>query len=121
MTTLITADQSMLLLAFLFVAASASIIIEQRYKWSSKVPGAVIALIIAIAFSSFNIIPTDAPVYDMVWGYVVPIAIPLLLFQVNVKSIFTESRRLLIIFLMSSIGTMLGAFIAFFIFKDYIP
>lgn len=121
MTTLITADQSMLLLAFLFVAASASIIIEQRYKWSSKVPGAVIALIIAITFSSFNIIPTDAPVYDMVWGYVVPIAIPLLLFQVNIKSIFTESRRLLIIFLMSSIGTMLGAFIAFFIFKDYIP
>ncbi len=121
MNTLITADQSMILLAFLFVAASASIVIEQRYKWSAKVPGAVIALIIAITFSSFNIIPTDAPVYDMVWGYIVPIAIPLLLFQVNVKSIFTESRRLLIIFLMSSVGTMIGAFAAFFTFKDYIP
>lgn len=121
MDTLITADQSMILLAFLFVAASASIIIEQRYKWSAKVPGAVIALIIAISFSSFNIIPTDAPVYDMVWGYVVPFAIPLLLFQVNVKSIFTESRRLLGIFLMSSIGTMIGAVAAFFTFRDYIP
>ena len=101
--TLISADQSMILLAFVVVAATASIIIEQRYKWSDKVPGAVIALIIAIAFSSFNIIPTDAAVYDVVWGYVVPIAIPLLLFQVNVKSIFGESRRLLIIFLLSSV------------------
>lgn len=121
MKTLISADQTLVLLAFLFVAASASIIIEQRYKWSAKVPGAVIALIIAISFSSFNIIPTDAAVYDMVWAYVVPIAIPLLLFQVNVKSIFTESRRLLFIFLLSSIGTMLGAFIAFFTFKNWIP
>lgn len=121
MNTLISADQTWLLLAFLFVAASASIIIEQRYKWSAKVPGAVIALIIAISFSSFKIIPTDAAVYDMVWAYVVPIAIPLLLFQVNVKSIFTESRRLLFIFLLSSIGTMLGAFIAFFTFKNVIP
>ena len=121
MKTLISADQTVVLLAFLFIAASASIIIEQRYKWSAKVPGAVIALIIAISFSSFNIIPTDAAVYDMVWAYVVPIAIPLLLFQVNVKSIFTESRRLLFIFLLSSIGTIVGAFIAFFIFKDWIP
>lgn len=121
MKTLISADQTLILLAFLFVAASASIIIEQRYKWSAKVPGAVIALIIAISFSSFNIIPTDAAVYDAVWAYVVPIAIPLLLFQVNVKSIFTESRRLLFIFLLSSVGTMLGAFIAFFAFKAWIP
>lgn len=121
METLISADQTWLLLAFLFVVASASIVIEQRYKWSAKVPGAVIALIIAITFSSFKIIPTDAPVYDMVWGYVVPIAIPLLLFQVNVKSIFTESRRLLFIFLLSALGTMVGAFIAFFIFKEWIP
>ena len=121
MKTLISADQSLILLAFLFVAASVSIIVEQRYKWSAKVPGAVIALIIAISFSSLNIIPTDAAVYDAVWTYVVPIAIPLLLFQVNVKSIFTESRRLLVIFLMSSIGTMIGVFTAFFIFKDWIP
>lgn len=121
MQTLISSDQTWLLLAFLFIAASASIVIEQRYKWSAKVPGAVIALIIAITFSSFNIIPADAEVYDMVWAYVVPIAIPLLLFQVNVKSIFTESRRLLFIFLLSSLGSVVGAFAAFFTFKNWIP
>lgn len=121
MTSLISDQQSLLLWAFIIIAASVSILVEQRYAWSSKVPGAVIALIIAIGFSSFKIIPTDAPVYDAVWSYVVPFAIPLLLFQVNVASIFKESRRLLFIFLISSVGTMIGAVIAFFLFRNAIP
>ncbi|WP_439145463.1 DUF819 family protein [Xenorhabdus bovienii] len=52
--------------------------VEQRYRWASKIPGAVIALIIAVFASNLNIIPTEAPVYDAVWGYIVPLAIPVM-------------------------------------------
>src|SRR5690606_4543675 len=80
-----------------------------------------IALVGAMLLANFNIIPTESPVYDTVWTYVVPLAIPLLLFQSNIFKIWNESGRLLIIFLLSSIGTVAGVIIAFFLLKDVIP
>ena len=113
---LISADNHLLLWTFLMLAASVAIYIELNCRWAAKIPGAVLALLIALAASNFGIIPTDA-----VWGYIVPLAIPLLLFQLDLHALFKESGRLLIIFLISSVGTMLGALIGFFMLKDHIP
>lgn len=121
MTTWIAADNTFGLWAFIMVSATAAIVLEQRYQWAAKLSGAVIALIIALFASNFGMVPTDAPVYDVVWGYVVPLAIPLLLFQINIHTIFKESGRLLFIFLLSSIGTMAGVVLAFFALRNYIP
>jgi uncharacterized membrane protein len=71
--------------------------------------------------SNFKIIPTDAPTYDNVWGYVVPLAIPLLLFKADVKKIWKDSGRILAIYFISGIGTVVGAIIAFQILKNHIP
>lgn len=118
---LISADNHLLLWTFLMLAASVAIYIELNCHWAAKIPGAVLALLIALAASNFGLIPTDAPAYDAVWGYIVPLAIPLLLFQLDLHALFKESGRLLIIFLISSVGTMLGALIGFFMLKDHIP
>jgi len=119
--TLIQADDHLALWTFVLVAATSAIFIEQRYKWASKVPGAVIALLIAIAASNLKIIPTDAPTYDIVWGYIVPLAIPLLLFKTNIQSLIKESWKLLLLFLISSMATMIGTVIAFLALRRYIP
>lgn len=118
---LISAENSLLLWTFLIVAAAAAIYIEQNIKWASKVPGAVIALLIALTASNLGLIPTDAPVYDAVWGYIVPLAIPLLLFQLDLQALFRGSKRLLALFLISSVGTIVGTFTAFALLKNYIP
>lgn len=119
--TLIQADDHLALWTFILVAATSAIVIEQRFKWASKVPGAVIALLIAIAASNLKIIPTDAPTYDIVWGYIVPLAIPLLLFKTNIQSLIKESWKLLLLFLVSSMATMIGTVIAFLALRRYIP
>lgn len=121
METLIQADDHLALWTFVLVAATSAIFIEQRYKWASKIPGAVIALLIAIAASNLKIIPTDAPTYDIVWGYIVPLAIPLLLFKTNIQSLIKESWKLLLLFLISSMATMIGTVIAFLALRRYIP
>lgn len=54
--TLIQADDHLALWTFILVAATSAIVIEQRFKWASKVPGAVIALLIAIAASNLSLI-----------------------------------------------------------------
>lgn len=121
MNPLITADDTLLLWAFLMLAALAAIYVEQNFRWAAKIPGAVFALLIALCASNLGIIPTDAPVYDAVWSYVVPLAIPLLLFQFDLRAVFKESRRLLLLFAISSFGTVLGAILGFILLSKWIP
>ncbi|WP_019241168.1 MULTISPECIES: DUF819 family protein [Bacillus] len=119
--TLIQPDDIWILWAFLAGWAAISIYLEQKYKWASKISGAIIALVGAMILANLHIIPTESIVYDTVWGYVIPLAIPLLLFQANIFKIWNESGRLLIMFFLSSVGTVAGAIIGFFLLKDYIP
>lgn len=119
--SLISADNTWALWAILTGIAALSIWLEQRYKWANRITGCVLALIGAMILSNLKIIPVDAPTYDAVWDYVVPLAIPLLLYGANIKRIWKESGKLLVVYLISGIGTVLGAILAFMALKDKIP
>ncbi|MCE4956289.1 DUF819 domain-containing protein [Macrococcoides caseolyticum] len=121
MNSLIPADDVMSLWAIIIIFSSLSIFLELKFKWAAKISGAILALIFALVLSNFKIIPTESIVYDQVWGFIIPIALPLLLFQIDIKAIWKESGRLLGIFLLSSVGTVIGTFVAFFVLKNYIP
>ena len=117
-TTLITADNTWGLLGIMCITVALSIWLEQTYKWASKVSGAIIALIIAMAAANIGIIPTSCVLYDdIVWGVVVPLGIPLLLLQCNLSKIGKLTGKMLVVFLMGAIGTTVGAIVAFFALK----
>lgn len=120
-STLISPDNTWALWAVLTGIAALSIYLEQTYPWASKVTGAIIGLVIAMALANFKIIPTDAPTYDMVWDYVVPLALPMLLFNANIKKIWKESGRMVAIFIIGAIGTALGAVLGFFLLRNHVP
>ncbi|MEB6197254.1 DUF819 family protein [Mammaliicoccus sciuri] len=117
----INKDETWLLWAILVGIAALSIFLEQRYQFASKLTGAIIALVGAMILSNLNIIPIESPVYDQVWEYVIPLAIPLLLFRSNIFKIWKESRRLLFIFLISSVGTVVGVAAGFLLLHQFIP
>lgn len=121
MDSLISSDNIWVLWTFLVVWAAVSIILEQKYKWASKVTGAIIALLGAIVFANLKIIPTQSVVYDSVWGYVVPVAIPLLLLKADIKKIKNESGRMLGSFHIGALGTIVGTFISAFLLSAVIP
>ena len=120
-TTLIAADDTWVLWTVLAVCAALAIYLEQKYAWASKITGCILATAFTLVLANLSIIPTDAPVYDTVWGYVVPLAVPLLLFNANIKKIWKESGRMFIIYLLSSVGTLVGGFTAYFALKGLIP
>ncbi len=117
----INKDETWLLWAILVGIAALSIFLEQRYQFAAKLTGAIIALVGAMILSNLNIIPIESPVYDQVWEYVIPLAIPLLLFRSNIFKIWKESRRLLFIFLISSVGTIVGVGAGFLLLHQFIP
>ena len=101
--------------------AAISIVLEQKYKWAAKITGAIIALLGAMFLANLKIIPTSSSVYDTVWDYVIPVAIPLLLFKADIRKIYKESGRMFGMFNISALGTVLGAFVATFIFGGFVP
>lgn len=121
MSSLISSDNIWALWTFLVVWAAVSIVLEQKYKWASKITGAIIALIGAMFFANIGIIPTESVVYDSVWDYVVPVAIPLLLFKADIKKIRNESGRMLGAFHISALGTIIGTFTCALLLGALIP
>lgn len=118
---MIQPDNIWVLWAVILTIAAVSIYLESNFYWAKKVSGAIIALVLAALLSNLKIIPYESEVYDNVWGYVVPLAIPMLLFQCDIKKIWKESGRLTIIFLISSIGTIIGSFLGYFLLHNHIP
>jgi len=114
--TLIDAGNYWALFAVLFVVAAFSLKAEKT-KIGARLSGFVIAIICTFALSNLSIIPSDAPTYDIVWSYFVPLAIPLLLFKADIRRIIREAGPTLLAFIFGAIGTIIGTFISFKLFS----
>lgn len=113
-TPLISADNTWALMAITCGWAAFSIYAEQTWKWASKLSGAIVALLGALILTNLGVIPTNCVWFDdIVWGYVVPMAIPMLLLSCDIRKIGKESGKILIIFLIGSIGTTVGSLVGF--------
>lgn len=120
-TSWIKPDDTLMLWTFLVGWAAISIWLEQKYKWAATLTGCMIALLGAMILANLGVVPLDAPSYDDVWGYVVPLAVPLLLFDADIRRIWKESGRTFIAFHFAALGTVIGTFIAVFAFHTVIP
>ena len=106
-------DQSWMLWAILILSATFGIWAEQKTKWGSKVSAVVISILTTFILSNLYIIPIQSPTYDIVWSYLVPLAVPLLLFKANIRRIIKEAGPTLIAFGIGAVGTIVGTIIAF--------
>ena len=88
----------------------------ERYPWGQKYSGVMLLITAAIVLANLRIIPTSAPVYDVVWDYLVPIAIPLLLFEADLNRIVRESGPTLIAFIIGSATVVAGVIIGVALF-----
>ena len=106
---------------FVLILAVVVGVLGDRKGWFGKVSGVLITIAIGAIATSVGLLPTASspdikvPAYQMVFDYIVPISIPLLLFNVNLKRIISESGRLLMVFFIGSIGVLLGAVVAYFL------
>lgn len=119
--TVINPENSLAIWTFLVAIAAFSIVIEQKYKWASRISGCVLAMATAALLSNTGILPHKSGVYDNVWGFIVPVAVPLLLFKSNLFKIWKESGRLVVIFIICAAGTVLGGITGHFILnKEFV-
>jgi uncharacterized membrane protein len=112
MTPLIPATDHTTLWALIAGGTALAIWLEQNFRWAARLSGPVLALLIAMVLSNAHVVPTESPAYDFVGDWLVPLAIPLLLFRANVREIIRSSGRLFLVFHIAAVGTLLGTALA---------
>ena len=120
--SLIAADDTWALLAVLCVSVAACLCLEGRYRWASKISGGILALLLGLLLSNLGVLPVHSGLYDdVIWGFAVPLSIPMLLQQCSLQRVRREAGQMLLVFLTGAAGTVLGALLGFFLLRDHIP
>ncbi len=112
--TLIGTEQHWILWAILISVAAFSLWAEKT-KIGSRLSAVVVAILGTFILSNLSIIPSAAPSYDIVWSYLVPLAIPLLLFKADLRKIIKEAGSTLLAFFIGGMGSVIGTIVAFFV------
>ena len=94
-------------------------------EWVSRKPRfkafgiALLVLVLGAIFSNLGLLPSRAnPTYDFIFEYVAPAALFLMLLDVNLTQLKKTGLPILILFLLGSLGTVLGVFTATLLIKD---
>ena len=112
--TLITDDNVFALSAVLFGVAWLGFWIDTK-DIGKKISGVVWVLTAGMALSNFHVIPFKSPIYDFVGGTLIPLAIPMLLFKANLRKIIAESGTVMLVFVIASLATIIGAVLGFYL------
>lgn len=119
--TLIQPEQTWIIWALILILTSIALHLEKHYKWAQKLSAAVIGLLGSALLTNLRILPMESTVYDNIWTYVIPLSIPMLLFQSNLRRIFKEAGRSLILFVVGAVGTIVGALAGHLLLGGLIP
>ncbi len=96
------------------VAAGAAGLHLERTRVGRELSGALISTLLGLALSNLRVIPAHAPaVHGAVTGYLLPLAVPLLLLSADLRRVVRDTGRLLAAFAGGAVATVAGGFLAF--------
>ena len=75
---------------------------SEKTKIGRMVSAALMSILIGLAASNLRIIAYEAPAYNIVMGFLLPLTIPLLLFRADMHRVIQSTGRLLLAFLLGS-------------------
>ena len=109
--SLIPADQHFAVIAAILFLSAISFASE-RTVVGQKITGTVVVILLAIFAANLGIIPHSAPAYGFIFSYIVPMLIPLFLFQADIRRLAREASRTTVAFLIATLGTVAGVIVA---------
>ncbi len=76
----------------------------------------VVTTLTGLLLSNLGVIPTAAPAYDVVNGFLLPLSVPLLLFGADLRRVVRDTGRLLGAFTLGAVAVVLGTLLALYLF-----
>ena len=96
----------------LSIAGSLGVNLE-RTKMGSALSPPIITMASTLLACNTGLLPVSHNVYKIVSSYLIPLSVPLLLFDANLNVIFKTTGSLLKAFLCGTIGTFIGSLVAY--------
>src|SRR5260370_5915287 len=93
---MLSSDDTFALWATILTGVSVTIWLEQHYRWASSIGGPTLGLLIAAFLSNLRILPGEAPAYVFSSRVLLPAAIALLLFRVDLLEIARPAASMLL-------------------------
>ncbi|XP_072149591.1 uncharacterized protein [Setaria viridis] len=99
---------------FLLSTAALGLWSEKRAPAGKKaLAGALVSVLLGLAASSAGVVAADAPAYRAALDYLLPLAVPLLLFRADLRRALRSTGAPLRAFLLGSAATAMGTAVAF--------
>lgn len=98
-------------MAVLFAIAAIGFRAEKT-RLGAHLSGTVVVILCSIIAANLHLIPHQAPAYDFVYSYFVPVLIPLFLFKADLRHLFFEITRMTMAFMLACGGTVSGVIVA---------
>ena len=98
--TFIAADNHLGVFAAIMTLAALSFLLE-RTRLGRQLTGTVMVILAAILAANLKLIPHSAPTYSFIFTYLVPMLIPLFLFQADLRRLWREASRTTLAFLVA--------------------
>ncbi len=98
------------------------IYLSNRYKIVRKIGPVIICYVTGLLVGNIGILPEDISKYqDILNTIVIPMAIPLLLFSLDVKSWMKMAGKTFLSLILGLVSVLIMVFLSFFLFRDKIP
>ncbi|KAL3834343.1 hypothetical protein ACJIZ3_009079 [Penstemon smallii] len=86
---------------------------SEKTKIGSALSGALVSTLVGLAASNLGIIGSEAKAYNVVLEFLLPLAVPLLLYRADMRRVIKSTGTLLLAFLLGSVATTVGTVVAF--------
>lgn len=88
-------------------------LLSERYAIGRAISSPICTMAGGMLLCNLGLIPSAHPVYDTVMKFVVPLSIPVLLLDADIKKCISQTGSLLKAFIIGSIGSLLGSLVAY--------
>jgi uncharacterized membrane protein len=109
-------NDPLLVFATLAGVTALAVWLEPRSKLVRVMSSVLFTIVVAAVLSNTGVIPLHSPVYDALRTTGVPVAVTLILLQVNLAQLKRAGPRMLAAFTLACFATMVAALLAFLVF-----
>ncbi|GMN44550.1 hypothetical protein TIFTF001_013746 [Ficus carica] len=86
---------------------------EKKTKIGGALSGALVSTLVGLAASNLGLLSSEAPAFSIVLEYLLPAAVPLLLYRADMRRVIKSTGALLLAFLLGSVATTVGTVLAY--------
>lgn len=88
--------------------------LEQTTQLGKALSAPLVTMALALILSNIGIMPHGSPIYDVINQYFVGLAVPMLLYDSNIRRMITDTGSLLACFGIGAFATVVGTIVGFY-------